>query len=88
MPILTQTTKAMKKQSFLALDMLQKEEIATLKGGVSSTNKVCGCVCVGPVTPVKVEFNKVDNEARTSDADCTDCGASNAHRATNELITI
>ena len=31
MPILTQTTKAMKKQSFLALDMLQKEEIATLK---------------------------------------------------------
>lgn len=78
----------MKKQSFLALDMLQKEEIAALKGGVSGTNKVCGCVCVGPLTPVKGELKEGDDEVRTSDGDCADCGASNAHRATNALTII
>lgn len=79
----------MKRTSLLALDMLQKEELAFLKGGAASTNKVCGCVCVGPVTPVKVELNTGnDRELASSDADCTDCGASNAHRATNELVTL
>ncbi len=76
----------MKKNSFLALDMLRKEEIASLKGGTVSANKVCGCVCVGPATPVKVESVLSDREVTSPDEDCTDCGASNAHRATNELI--
>lgn len=74
----------MKKRSLLASDMLRKEEIASIKGGAASTNKVCGCVCVGPVTPVKVETS-LDSEVSSSDGDCADCGASNAHRATNEL---
>lgn len=75
----------MKKKSLLALDMLRKEELASLKGGTAGTNKVCGCVCVGPVKPIKVETNLRDHEVSSSDGDCTDCGASNAHRASNSL---
>ncbi len=72
----------MKKISFFALDMLRKENLAALKGGMSSTNKTCGCICIGPLTPADDDNA---NESESSDSDCTDCGASNAHRATNEL---
>lgn len=76
----------MKKVSLVASDLLQKEKLASLSGGNASTNKVCGCICVGPVTPVKVELNNGEaREVVSSDADCTDCGASNAHRSANEL---
>lgn len=65
----------------LALDMLRKEELASLKGGTAGTNKVCGCVCVGPATPIKCE---VSGEVSPVDENCADCGASNAHRTSNE----
>ena len=74
----------MKKFSLLASDMLRKEEIASIKGGKTTTKKTCGCICIGPLTPVKVELD--NNETASSDGDCTDCGASNAQRATNTIM--
>ena len=76
----------MKKYSFLAFDMLRKEEIASIKGGKASDVKKCGCTCVGPLTPMQVGINAVDRETDSSDEECNDCGATNAHRATNGLI--
>ena len=68
----------MNKRSILALDLMRKEEIASVKGGTAATNKVCGCVCVGPVTPGT-------GGNSTSDSDCADCGASNAFRVVNQF---
>lgn len=77
----------MKKKSILALDLLRKEEIASLKGGTASTNNVCTCVCIGPVTPYDKD-KRLDIEISSPDEDCTDSGASNAHRASNDEVTL
>ena len=61
------------KLSLLEKDQLSKESLATVKGGACSP-KVCGCICVGPVTPEQVVI---------SDESCADCGVSNAHRVLN-----
>lgn len=74
----------MKKKLLLALDMLRKDEIASLKGGTTGNEELCGCICLGPLTIVKMGMNH-DREVSSSDGDCTDCGASNAHRAANEF---
>lgn len=72
----------MKRNSLLALDMLRKEEISSLRGGTAKIKK-CGCVCVGPLSLSKAESDLLEREVTSSDGDCTDCGAANAHRAQN-----
>ena len=64
----------MKKLDLLALDMLEKSKQESIKGGISSA--VCPCICVG---------GPIENpeEESSSDDDCADCGASNAHRVLN-----
>ncbi|MEZ3549465.1 MAG: hypothetical protein K1W02_01840 [Muribaculaceae bacterium] len=76
----------MKKNFLLALDMLQKEKIATLRGGSSSGGKKCGCICFGPLdtaTPSTPPTGPDDDETDSSDASCADCGAHNAYRVLN-----
>jgi|GEM_PF-1483135 hypothetical protein len=79
----------MKKLSFLALDMLQKEKIASLRGGSSAGGKKCGCVCFGPIeettpsTPPPDPDGGDGGETDSSDSSCADCGAQNAYRVLN-----
>lgn len=75
----------MKKTSILELDLLKKEELISIKGGVSNTNKVCGCICIGPVVIVGVDG---DPEISGSDEDCTDSNAANTHNANNQSPTL
>lgn len=89
MQLLISKIKTMKRTSLLGLDMLQKEELASLKGGIANTNKTCACVCVGPITSGGEGGgddgdNGGDPEDSSSDSYCTDCGAANAFRATNK----
>ena len=71
---------SMKTISLLSLDLLQKQELSIMEGGQTASQTVCGCVCVGPVT------NGKNLEALNSDVDCADCGASNAHRVSNQYV--
>lgn len=85
MPLLTLNVKNRKSASPLALDMLQKEGLASIRGGNASANKVCGCVCVGPVTPIKVESGGI-SEVPASDSDRADCGATDACRTADKPV--
>lgn len=62
--------------SLLSLDMIQKEDFMSCVDA-RSASLVCGCICIGPVSP-----GLPDND-NTSDSDCSDCGAANAHRVSN-----
>lgn len=64
--------------SLLSLDMIQKEDFMSCVGA-RSASLVCGCICIGPVSP---GLPNIDNMV-SSDSDCSDCGAANAHRVSN-----
>lgn len=74
----------MKKIDLLSLDILKKEELAGVTGGLGD-EKLCKCACVGPVED---GGGNQGGEGSSGGKDLTDllaqCGAENAHRATNE----
>ena len=63
------------KISLFKINELNKDELQNIKGAEHISPVICGCICVGPVTP--------STGGISIDGDCADCGASNAHRATN-----
>lgn len=77
----TNKKKDIMKFSLLSLDLFAKKQMISINGG-QYVSKVCGCICVGPVTPGQIETQNGLSEA-TSDEDCADCGAANAHRVSN-----
>lgn len=70
----------MNEISLTKINQLNESELRNLVGGYNA-NKVCGCVCVGPLEP-GLNSKSIDN----ANCDCADTGASNAHRAKNEEI--
>lgn len=75
------------KKNFLALDSLKKQELASIKGGLSSRKvKKCACVCAGPAIPVNPGYGKPLDPEEEPDAACTDCGWANAFKALNPNV--
>lgn len=73
----------MKKKSLLALNSMNVLELQKVQGGYVSS-KVCGCVCVGPVSPSNGQnSSSMPSSSQSEPEDCADCGASNAHRVIN-----
>ena len=69
----------MSKLNSLTLDMLEKDKLLSVKGGRVNAKVVCPCICVGGPTEKTKEVESVES----SDKDCADCGAENAHRVLN-----